>query len=183
MRNEGRAVVGPRIGPSIRGGSAMSRGIMIAAVASAMGVAGLGEARGQDGAPARPPMILGLFPPGASAGATTEWPLTGRDLGKPGRGVITGGGVEVVETAETGEGARRVKVRVGPAAEPGVRELRAAGPGGVSNLALFRVDRLPQAVEAEPNDDPARANPIAVGSAVAGVLKPQDLDHFRLDAR
>ncbi len=45
---------------------------------------------------------------------------------------------------------------------------------------MIRIDRLPQQVEVEPNDEPEKAQEIAVGSAVVGVLKPLDIDHFRI---
>ena len=74
-------------------------------------------------------------------------------------------------------------MRAAADALPGFREFRAIGPAGISNLLLFRVDSLPQSREAEPNDDPTQANPLAIPSAVAGVLLPQDLDWFSFQGR
>jgi hypothetical protein len=72
-----------------------------------------------------------------------------------------------------------VALRASAAAAPGFREVYAEAPDGLSNVLVVRVDQLPQMVEAEPNDDIGHATEIAVGSAAAGLLKPQDLDHYR----
>ena len=116
----------------------------------------------------------------ATTGRTTAWAVTGRNLLKVDRWLISGRGVEVVAAEAASDTSATVTVRVEGGAEPGVRELRAVGTHGLSNLALVRVDRLPQTVEAEPNDEPGRANEVVSGSAVAGVLTALDRDHFRV---
>jgi hypothetical protein len=128
-------------------------------------------------------MLAGLDPPGVTGGETTEWTVTGRGLARVERFLISGTGIEVVAIGPTSDESIRVRVRAGPVAAPGYRELRAVGPSGISNLLLFLVDHLPQSREVEPNDDPATANPLAMNSAVAGVIGPQDLDHFTFPAR
>ena len=129
------------------------------------------------------PAMVHLFPPGVRRGAVAEWTVTGRNLSAAKRFLISGEGVEVVDKAPGTDGSVRLTVRAADSAELGFREIRADGPEGISNLLLFRVDHLPQVVESEPNDDPARANAIPLGSAVAGVLRPRDLDHFRVAGR
>jgi hypothetical protein len=129
------------------------------------------------------PVLSGIFPPGLTAGRTAEWVVSGRNLGPAERFLVTGAGVEVVEKATRADGSIALKVRAGDGAEPGFREVRADGPRGVSNPLLVRVDHLPQVVEEEPNDDLAKADQVAIPSAVAGVLWPGDLDHFRVRGR
>ena len=126
------------------------------------------------------PVISGVFPPGATVGSTVEWAIGGRNLTKVKTLLISGAGVEVLELAVKGETSATAKVRVSAVAEPGFREVRLDGPSGVSNLAMIRIDRLPQQVEVEPNDEPDKAQEVGAGSCVAGVLKPLDLDHFRI---
>ncbi len=100
------------------------------------------------------PVLSGIVPPGLTAGRTTGWVVTGRNLGPVERFLVTGGGIEVVEKATRADGSIALMVRADAGAEPGFREVRADGPHGVSNLVLVRVDHLPQVVEAEPNDEP-----------------------------
>ena len=126
------------------------------------------------------PVVSSVFPPGATVGRPAEWAIAGRNLSKVNALRISGGGVEVVELKAKDETSATAKIRVAPDAAPGIRELRLDGPAGVSNLALVRIDRLEQVVEVEPNDEPDKAQAVQAGSAVVGVLKSLDLDHFRI---
>ena len=132
---------------------------------------------------APPPSIVGVFPPGGEIGAVVDWAIAGRGLARVEGVVVGGGGVELLEWVSRAENAAVARVRIEPGAMPGLRELRVDGPDGVSNLAIVRLDTLPQSVEAEPNDDRNAANPIGVDAAVAGVLMPRDLDHFRVEGK
>lgn len=125
------------------------------------------------------PEIRSLFPPGVTVGQTAEWTLTGTGLDKVDRWIVTGSGVDV----RAGKEADKLTVTASADALPGFRELRGSGPDGISNLLVFRVDSLPQTVESEPNDTAEHANPISIGAAVAGVLKPQDVDYYRVQGR
>jgi hypothetical protein len=137
---------------------------------------GLSAAQGGDDVP----LLTGLFPAGATAGSTVDWNFSGRHLSKVKRLVISGREIEILDLTNVGDEQIKVKVRVAEDALPGFREVRLDGPSGVSNLAMVRIDRLKQAMEVEPNDDLAHAQPIEAGSAVVGVLKPLDVDHYRI---
>jgi hypothetical protein len=126
------------------------------------------------------PVISGVSPPGATIGETTEWTISGRNLSKGGSLRISGGGVEVLELTVKSETSATAKVRVASDASPDYREVRLDGAAGVSNLVIVRVDRLKQVIEVEPNDALETAQEFGVGSAMVGVLKPLDLDHFRI---
>ena len=129
------------------------------------------------------PVVTSIFPPGLSRGATTEWTVSGRNLGKVERLLISGDGVDVVEIKSKSNGTILAAVRASGDAAPGFREVYTEAPDGLSNLLVIRVDHLPQTMETEPNDDLAYATEVVLGSAVAGVLKPQDLDHYRFQGR
>ncbi len=124
------------------------------------------------------PVLEGIEPPGVRAEGSAVWTASGRDLAGVERFLVSGSGVEAVAIGLPANESIRLSVRAAADALPGFREFRAIGPAGISNLLLFRVDALPQSREAEPNDDPAQANPLVIPSAVAGVLLPQDLDRF-----
>jgi hypothetical protein len=129
------------------------------------------------------PALTGVSPPGAVIGATTEWTISGRNLTSVERFHVSGKGVEIAEVKSKSAGTAVLAVRAAADAEPGFRELRAEAPDGYSNLLVVRVDRLAQTAETEPNDDPAKANDLAIGAAAVGVIKPQDIDHFRIKGR
>src|SRR5262249_28068262 len=81
------------------------------------------------------------------------------------------------------EGSVRLMLRVGRDTAPGFHELRAVGPGGISNLRVLRIDTLPELREAEPNDDMKSANPVVVPAGVAGVIGAQDIDCYAFQGR
>ncbi|HEV3167092.1 MAG TPA: PPC domain-containing protein [Isosphaeraceae bacterium] len=128
------------------------------------------------------PSITSCFPPGATVGKETECTLTGKNLDKINRWIVSGNGVELAEPTVDGNNLK-VLVQVAADAEPGVRELRGAGPDGISNVILLRLDTLPQTTEEEPNDAPDKANVIVTGSVVVGHLKPQDVDYYRVEGQ
>ncbi|SIO02054.1 hypothetical protein SAMN05444166_2068 [Singulisphaera sp. GP187] len=127
------------------------------------------------------PVLTGLSPPGVTVGRTTKWTLSGRNLDGGTRLRSSGVGVEVLEPKLTADGRLVVSARASASAVPGIRELRADGPFGLSNLLLFRVDTLDPFPEVEPNDDSAHANLQRVNTVVSGVLEDRDVDHVRID--
>lgn len=129
-----------------------------------------------------PPAIASIHPPVATIAGTTEWIVKGANLTPTSRWLISGDGVNVGEIAAI-EGGLKVQVRVAPDASPGYRDVRVLGPSGISNLAIVRIDRLGLKPEIEPNDEPNHATPMASGIAYWGVLKAQDLDHYRITGK
>ena len=122
---------------------------------------------------------MGLAPPGITIGTTAEWTVNGQNLAEVKRFLISGEGVTIVDRKPKSDSALALTIRARPGAAPGLREFLAESPGGLSNVLLFRVDTIPQVMEREPNDDPARATEFPVDSAVVGSLRPGDLDYFR----
>jgi hypothetical protein len=126
------------------------------------------------------PVVTSVFPPGATVGQTAEWTISGRNLLKVKSLLVSGRGIEVVSFAAKDENSATARIRILDDAEPGFREVRLDGSTGVSNLAMVRVDRLKQVLEAEPDQTIAEAQPVEVGTVVVGVLKALDRDHYRI---
>lgn len=129
-----------------------------------------------------PPSIASVAPPGATIGGETTWKITGQNLKDVKTWVVSGGGVEVLETKFDPKEST-VKVRVNADATPGFRELRAMGPGGMGNFAVVRLDSLAQSNENEPNDKREQAQAIKPGAAVCGILQPRDLDYYTFSGK
>ncbi len=127
------------------------------------------------------PIVSSVSPPGGQVGTVVEWTIAGRGLAKVRRVMVSGGGVETVAFAANGDNQAVATVRIAKDAAPGYRDLRLEGPDGVSNLLLIRVDTLPQALEAEPNDEPGQRAALAIGSSVAGTIRSMDVDHYRIE--
>ncbi len=128
------------------------------------------------------PTIDFVSPPGATIGATNQITLTGLNLKDIRIWIDSADGVEVSDLNDKDKTAS-FKLKIAAGAEPGFRELRAIGAGGMSNLALLRFDTLKQSDEVEKNDSRERAREIAPGTAVCGALAQLDLDFYRFDAK
>jgi hypothetical protein len=129
------------------------------------------------------PTLLGLSPLGITADTTAEWTISGRNLDRIERFLISGEGVTVLGHKNKADNALTLTVRADAGAAPGIRELRAESPEGLSNFLLFRVETVPVVSEREPNDAPERATEIAPGAVLSGTLDPRDLDYFRFAGR
>ncbi len=158
----------------------MSRSFRAAKVALAAWAVGslgwVGPARGQSGVP----VLTGINPPGATIGSATDCTLSGRNLGKVEEVRISGRGVKFVLAEGRSDDAAKARIVVDSDAELGFRDVRLDGPGGLSNLVPIRVDPLKQVAEVEPNDRPADATKVEAGTAVVGLLKALDVDHYRV---
>ncbi len=91
--------------------------------------------------------------------------------GNPGKTIT----VEPVGSANDIKGKVSFKVPV----EPGVQQVQLDIDGAKTNPATFIVSDLPQFIEAEPNDDPAKATRITLPAGINGRIgKKRDIDHF-----
>ena len=82
--------------------------------------------------------------------------------------------------------AKLLSVRLIVAADAplGARELRVAGPNGVSNPLILNVSDLPEQLERKPNNQPAEAPLLALPVAISGIVGGNtEADYFRFKAR
>ncbi|WP_435015625.1 PPC domain-containing protein [Tundrisphaera sp. TA3] len=148
----------------------MTRRGWIAALA-ACGLLATGRA-----AEAKPPTLAFLDPAGAARGQTATVKASGSFDHWPAGVWVDGPGLAVEPAAEKGT----LTIRVAADAPPGVRWIRLYDEEGATDLRPFLVGTLPEVAEAEPNNDPARAQPIPGPSAtINGRLgRNGDVDGF-----
>jgi hypothetical protein len=142
--------------------------------------------------PTAVPRLQSVFPLGAKAGTAVEVTAAGTDLDAPTGLLFSHPGIrgEVVaeppkEKASPAKGKgpppARSAFRVTVAADvpPGGYDVRVVSRLGVSNPRLFTVGDRPEVVEAEPNDDVDKAQRVALGTVVSGVIaSPTDVDYY-----
>ncbi|RUL87786.1 PPC domain-containing protein [Tautonia sociabilis] len=125
----------------------------------------------------------GAFPPGGRAGESVEIRLIGGDLDAVEGLWFDHPGIEA-DRIEGDEKPPRFRVTIAPDAPIGLHDVRAVGPLGVSNPRAFVIGDRPEAVEAEPNNNPGEAGPIAIGSVVNGQINgATDVDWFTFNGR
>lgn len=107
-------------------------------------------------ASAKVPTLDYLYPAGGQRGRTVEVAAGGNVDPWPPRVRVEGRGVVVEPAAEKG----KLTVTVAPDAPLGPAWVRLYNEEGASALRPFVVGHGPEVVEAEPNDDPAKAQPV-----------------------
>lgn len=66
--------------------------------------------------------------------------------------------------------------------EPGIIELTATGPGGLSNAIAFHVESFPEDAEREDNNRLGSANPVKIPTLINGTISlPGDVDFYRVE--
>lgn len=104
------------------------------------------------------PFVTSAFPLGGQVGTPTEVELAGWNLPQ----------VRLTVTPET----------------PGCLALPTRGDWPAGSAVLFCADELPQALEREPNDQPASAQPLTQPAVMHGRIgQPGDVDVFRVEGR
>jgi Bacterial pre-peptidase C-terminal domain len=126
------------------------------------------------------PLVSCVFPAGGQRGKTVEAVVTGANLQGASAVRVSGAGV----TGKVVQGDKpdntKVALTIAPDAEPGVRDIRVATPGGASNRYRFIVGALPEVNEVEPNTEPAQAQRLdTLPVVVNGQLAEPDRDHYR----
>lgn len=138
------------------------------------------------------PKIYATQPTGAKAGTSVELRLTsGAELERVDRLVFSHPGIKAERLMRPADRLfpeprpvdNTFKVAVAADVPPGVYELRAAGPYGVSNARRFVVGDRDELLEKEPNDAPDQAMEVPVGATVGGSCDAQKFDVLRFAAK
>ncbi|MGE3406517.1 MAG: pre-peptidase C-terminal domain-containing protein [Pirellulales bacterium] len=130
-----------------------------------------------------------IFPNGGMRGTTVKVQFKGVGSGllHPQEIIIDGpGGIAVKELQSIDGSTLEATLDIAADATLGRRWLRVLNErSGLTNFAHFVVGALPEVVEAEPNDDPARAQTLDLTpTVVCGRINPQaDLDVFKFHGK
>ena len=109
---------------------------------------------------AKPPTLTELFPPGAGRGQSVAISASGTFDLWPVKPWIDGRGVEIRAEKEKG----KFTAVVAADAPPGLRWVRLYDGEGATALRPFIIGALQEALEVEPNDEPAAPQRLAVSS-------------------
>ena len=134
--------------------------------------------------------LLSVFPTGGRQGSTFEVTVSGQDLDEVDGLRFSHPGItaSVVLTEPTllrklpRPVPGRFTVAVAAQVPPGPYDLRAIGRYGVSNPRAFVVGDRPEMVEQTPNQSPADANKVPLGTVVNGQADKDSADYFRFRA-
>ena len=77
----------------------------------------------------------------------------------------------------------RATLALAPDCGLGPHDVRLRTASGISNLITFSVGALPEAQEAEPNNDFAVPQPVQLDTTICGVVQNEDVDYFAVEAK
>lgn len=128
-----------------------------------------------------------VYPAGGQQGQTVEVEFGGMPGMTGATAVLIEGlpGISVKDVKVVTPVMARATFVIAKDAAPGSRLVRLRGVGsGLTNFRLFFVGRLPEVVEKEPNNLPAKAQDVTLPTVINGRLDPDfDIDCFRFQAK
>jgi hypothetical protein len=123
--------------------------------------------------------LLSIYPAGGRAGETVEVQVTGAQIEGPLKLWFDHPGIRAFHVK-----GPTFRVAIAPGAPGGPRDVRLLGPWGVSNPRTFVVGDRTETRETEPNDEPEKANPIAINTSVHGRMDSSpDVDCFAFEGK
>jgi hypothetical protein len=138
---------------------------------------------GSNVALAATPNLAALRPAGAQRGTEVEVSLSGARLGDAQEILYYQPGIQTLALTKVDDNNVKAKLKIAPDAPLGLHDLRLRTATGISEHRTFSVGALPEVVEAEPNNEFAKPQPIAFNSVVNGVADNEDVDYYVIDAK
>lgn len=129
------------------------------------------------------PIVSQLIPRGGTRGTEVQVTFHGERL-KDTDGLLFYSPGLAAKSIDVREDRRAVvTVQIAPDAPLGPQLVRLRTRTGVSPVRVFSVSAYPTVTEAEPNDDFAKPQRIEAGTAVEGVTRDEDVDHYVFTAK
>ena len=129
------------------------------------------------------PAVRGIKPVGGRRGTEVVVSLTGQRLADTREILFYGPGIEATHIDAGEDGAVTATFRIAPDAPLGLHDFRLVTATGISTLRTFSVGALEEVTEAEPNNDFAHPQPIAMNVTVNGVADKEDVDYYAVQAK
>lgn len=129
------------------------------------------------------PVVSSLEPRGVVRGEEAVVKFKGTRLVDASQVICDLPGIEILEVKAVSNSVTEVKLRAAADLTPGLYPVRLITKSGVANLRLLGVGSMPLVIEAEPNNDFAAPQKIALNSTVDGVVTREDVDHYQVQLK
>lgn len=144
---------------------------------------GLGALLSATVAFATAPNLTAVAPLGGQRGKTVEVTFRGERLADAQDILFYGPGLTLEKMGELKDKEAKATVVIAADCPLGEHALRIRTAGGVSALRLFYVGPFPTLEEKEPNNEPAKAQAVALNTTVQGTIGNEDVDWFTVEAK
>ncbi|MEY4271775.1 MAG: hypothetical protein RL250_641, partial [Verrucomicrobiota bacterium] len=129
------------------------------------------------------PDFTGTKPNGGQRGSEVKVTLAGARLADFEDLLFFTPGFQVKGVQSAAAGKVELTLAIGPDVPLGNHLVRVRTKSGLSHARQFFVSPFPNVEEKEPNDDFARAQPIALDQTIEGVVQSEDVDYFKVPMR
>ncbi len=129
------------------------------------------------------PQLKSILPTGGQRGTELELSLAGQRLADAEELLCYEPGLEVLKFDLVTNTLVKARLKILPDCRLGEYHLRLRTASGLSELRTFLVGPFPVVEEAEPNNDPAHAQAVALNTTVTGVIKAEDVDCFAVELK
>lgn len=129
------------------------------------------------------PSLTSIRPMGGRRGTDVEITLGGARLKDARELLFYQPGIKATKIEAASDTQVKATLSIAADCPLGLHELRLRTDTGISEVRLFSVGALPDVSEAEPNNDFAAPQAIAMNSTVNGVADNEDVDYFVVEAK
>src|SRR5262245_20339243 len=134
-------------------------------------------------ASAATPSLTAVRPVGGQRGTELDVTFSGARLGDALEIVYYQPGITTLSIKKVNDNAITARLKIAADCALGLRDLRVRTATGISELRTFSVGAIKGITEAEPHNDVARPQPIAMNVTVNGVADNEDVDYFVVEAK
>jgi hypothetical protein len=129
------------------------------------------------------PELMDIVPTGAQRGSELEVSFIGTRLQDAEEILCYEPGIRILSLNLVTNNVVKGRLRIEPDCDLGEHRLRVRTATGISELRTFVVGPFPVVEEVEPNNEPAKAQPVALNTTVSGVIKNEDVDCFAVEMK
>lgn len=129
------------------------------------------------------PQVGGHSPVGMQRGSTVEFTISGSRLLDAQEILFYTPGFTVTDLVAAADNQVKAKVTVAADCQLGIHAFRLRTQSDVSNLRTFTVGPFGEVAEKEPNTEFATPQPIDLNVTVSGIVQPEDVDYFVIEAK
>lgn len=127
------------------------------------------------------PKLNNILPRGGARGTDVELHFIGGAMGDAVDLLFAEPGITFKQTVAASDGEFKCIVSIAPDCRLGRHPIWVRTASGISNLQIFSVGALTEISEAEPNNDLAGAQTIALGTTVNGIADNEDVDYYAVE--
>lgn len=136
------------------------------------------------------PQLTSIFPAGGRQGTKVDVQIAGTDLDDAASLAFSNPGLSAVPKTAVSkvDGVSRpidgeFTVTITGDVPPGLYEVRAAGPSGITNARTFAVGALDEIIDRSPPDTFAAAREVPLNTTINGVARAEHADYYRFTAK